>query len=150
MGDAAYDLLGLLYRAAFQCWQHDFEGSLTLAWAVIEKAQNVLWDQFLTTGYQTVNPNTKISGKRRDLLKGNRDYTASVRSQVLSLARIYSDSELNQIDEVRRKRNASMHNLEAIAPKEAMNAANCAVLVVGKVLDAQFWFSPTFGSWDTK
>jgi hypothetical protein len=149
VGEVGYDLLNLLYRAAFLCSQHDFQGSVALAWTVIEKAQNILWDRFLRTGYKTVNPNTQITGRRRKLLMGSRDYTASVRSQVLSLAQLYSDDELNGIDKVRGKRNAFMHNLEAVAPMDASNAIVWALHMIGKVLGTEFFFSPTYASWDT-
>lgn len=146
--DIFYDLLEMLYRAAFQCTQHDFQGSLVLSWVVIEKAQNALWKNFITTGYKNVNPNTNIGGHRRDILLTDHNYTAAIKSQILSLSGLYNDQELKSIDDVRKARNKLMHNLSRVDLIGAMNATTCAMSMASKVLGERIYFQVSPTSWD--
>ena len=146
--DVFYDLLEMLYRAAFQCTQHDFQGSLALSWVVIEKAQNALWRTFVTAGYKNVNPNTNVGGDRKKTLLTDHNYTAAIKSQILSLSGIYNDQELEDIDGVRKARNKLMHNLLRVDSKGAMGAATCAMSMASKVLGECIYFQISPRSWD--
>jgi hypothetical protein len=142
-----FDLFGLYYRSAFHSQSHDFQGCLALAWVVIEKCQNILWNRFISGGYKSVNPQTQIDRNRKQALSSGRDYTASIRSQILSLAGIFTDQELSEVDEVRRMRNSFMHNLERIEAQAAFDAQHVAGAMISKVLGTRFHLFGGPSSW---
>lgn len=146
--ELSYDLLEMLYRASFQCTQHDFQGSLALSWVVIEKIQNVLWKRFVMGGYKAINPNTNIIGKRKEYLLTDHNYTASIKTQILSLTGIYTDQEMIAINDIRSARNKLMHNLARVDDRKAMDAASCAMSMVSRVLHERIHFQAGPVSWD--
>jgi hypothetical protein len=121
------DLFGLYYRAAYSSQMHDFQTSLPLAWVVIEKCQNILWERFVSGGYKSFNTATQIDTKRRNILSG-RDYTVAILSQILSICGIYTDQELKDIE----------HNLENVTSNTAFRAQHTAGTLLSKVLGTRF------------
>jgi hypothetical protein len=142
-----FDLFGLYYRSAFHSQSHDFQGCLALAWVVIEKCQNILWNRFISGGYKSVNPQTQIDSNRKQALSNGRDYTASIKGQILSLAGIFTDQELSDVDAVRRLRNSFMHNLERVDVQAAVHALHVAGTLISKVLGTRFHLSGGPPSW---
>lgn len=132
------DILSLLYVAAYNIENHDHDSGLALSWVVAERCQNVLWKRFIDSGYKSINPRAVIIGKRKDILMTSRDFTASIKSQILNLAGVYSDDTLRRVDEVRRIRNDFMHNLERAYSRESLAAISIANEVLSLVLNTHF------------
>ncbi len=124
------DILSLLYVAAYNIENHDHDSGLALSWVVAERCQNVLWKRFVDSGYKRINSQAVIMGKRKDILMSSRDFTASIKSQILNLAGVYTDDTLRRMDEVRRIRNDFMHNLERAYSRES----GAAILIANEVL----------------
>jgi len=102
------DLVALLNRGASAFHDHSFEQALILAWAVTEACQSELWKRYISdaANAQTLNMNRD----RRERLHG-RDFTASVISEVLSMAGILSDDLKRRMDSARSARNKWMHGI---------------------------------------
>ena len=146
--ELALEVLDLVYRAGYHLNNHEFQTSLILCWVVIERCQNILWGDFVAGGYKTINPNSNIAGDRKKLLLSDRNFTASIKSQILALSGVYRDDELKSLDGVRKKRNAFMHGLEIITSSDAMFARRPVDLLVEKALGVKLGLFGNPGSWD--
>lgn len=146
--DLSVDILDLVYRLSYHLNNHEFQTSLILCWAVIEQCQNILWSDFIKGGYKNINACSSITGDRKKLLLTDRNFTASIRSQMLALAGIYRDQELKYLDRVRKKRNAFMHGLERISLSDAMFAHYPVEMVVERALGIKIGMFGNPGSWD--
>jgi hypothetical protein len=142
------DILDLVYRLSYHLNNHEFQTSLILCWIVIERCQNILWSDFVKGGYKHINQNSIIVGNRKKLLLTDRNFTASIKSQILALAGIYQDHELLQLDNVRRKRNAFMHGMEQVASTDAMFARTPVNILVEKALGTAIRMFGNPASWD--
>jgi hypothetical protein len=146
--DLALDILNLLYKSSFYLNNHDFQTNIILSWVILERCQNILWEDFIKGGYRQINPRSEIAGKRKKLLLEDKNFTASIKSQVLGIAGVYSDAELAALDTIRKKRNAFMHGLESVTNFEALRASLSVVLFIRKALGVNL--EPFGGpqSWD--
>ncbi len=144
------ETLGLFYRAAFNLNHHEFRTVLVLGWTIIEGGQEVLWKQFVNGGYKRINPHSEIKGKRKELLLDDRNYTASIKSQILGLAGEYSDSELERIDKVRRRRNSFMHSMKPVSMSDAFEAMWACGVVAKKAVGLTLQPFGNPGGWDYK
>lgn len=106
-----WQLLSLLYVASFQYSKHQFASSMVTSWSVIEAMQNLFWEDLLRRSDTRHGGHTKINKERRNALLTGREYTASVVSQVLSLCRSYPDVWLEALNQIRKARNAFVHDL---------------------------------------
>lgn len=148
--EASLGTLDLFYRAAFNLNHHEFQTVLVLGWAIIESCQDVLWRRFVEGGYKKANPKSEIKGKRKALLLEDKNYTASIKSQVLGLFGEYTDYELAQIDEVRKRRNSFMHSLASVSVGDAFAAMNTCRIVASKAHNLKLQSFGHPGGWDYK
>jgi hypothetical protein len=126
------------------------EASLVTAWTVSERCLNELWARYIRD--RSEHGLTKVSKKRRKDLDGI-GYTASVITEILSLAGVLEDENYEQLSAVRRKRNGWVHKLESIDYADAASAIVVAqsMLRATSLLDLQVPFYPikTYPlSWD--
>ena len=115
-------LVNLLYLGAVSYTEHDFPTALVLAWTVCERLIRILWDRYISENSEITHENGKkvqvVNSKGKDKLKG-RDYTASVMTEVLSIARVIDYEMYKRVDQVRSVRNGWLHSLDAISDRQA-------------------------------
>lgn len=95
---------------------HDFSTSLTMSWTVLEKLVSAIWKKMIEDNKSRVEEGATISfigGDRRKKLQG-RDYTASVRLEILSLLGHISTKMYDDLNKVRTSRNDWLHNFEQV------------------------------------
>ena len=119
------EILKLTYLACHQYAVHEFSSAHIIAWTVVEKLLNVMWNDLLREVDAKNGGHTAMSKDRKATLRG-RDYSASVVSQLLSLNGKVDDDILARLDAARRKRNAFAHSMEPIASNDAGRAIRLA------------------------
>lgn len=136
------DLLAEMILHAFALHSSgQLESSLVTAWTVAERCLNELWDQYIKR--HSDRAVTKVSRDRRDKLHGTA-FTASVVSEILSLAGELSHEDYERMAVVRRKRNDWVHKLTTIEPDDAAAAIVLAqaMLRAANLLDLDVPFFP--------
>lgn len=144
----AIETLDMFYRAAFNLNHHEYQTVLILGWAIIEGCQDLIWRKFVDGGYKKINPYSNIVGARKKLLREDKNFTASIKSQILSLCGEYADYELKEIDEVRRRRNGFMHSLSPVSVDDAFAAMRGCGMVAVKALGLKLQPFGNPGGWD--
>ena len=91
------DIVFMLYRSSLEVRKSNFDISIILSFFVIEKMVNLIWIDLLK----------EKSLKKK--LKENRDYTVSIKSNVLYMNGKISREELDKIDKARQYRNSIAH-----------------------------------------
>ncbi len=133
LGNNFVTSLALLHQVSYQYRIHQFASAHIAGWSLAEQVLTILWEQYqieVSTGPAAV---TSISNKRRSLLNG-RDYSASIITQILSLAGKISDERLEKLDQARRSRNAFAHALRPITGADAQNALTTATDMLSDIL----------------
>ena len=148
--DDSLNTLDLLYRASFNLNHHEYQTVLVIGWAVIEACQELLWKRMVAGGYKRFNPSSEITGKRKKLLLTDRNFTASIKGQILALVGEYQDSELELIDRVRKKRNDFMHSLDSVTEHDAFEAMWACGIVASKSLGLKVTPFGNPSGWDYK
>lgn len=92
----------------------NYETSLVFSWFIVEELINLLWDDFLTeNSFEMPDKSQRINKDRRNLLNG-RDYTTSVRSNILELAGCLEFGLFSDINTVRAHRNHIVHQKKGV------------------------------------
>lgn len=142
------DIMELYYRIACQKSNHEPQTALILVWSLIERCQNILWDIlwdiFMKNGYKSIAPNADIKGKRIEVLLFQRRYTAAIQTQILGLSDTCSDTDVESLDQARKKRNDFMHSMQEIVNVDAFGAQLAAANLKIKTFDVEL---RPFGSW---
>lgn len=121
-------LAALLLRSAKSYREHDFSGSLIVSWTVLEKLVSILWFKLVEKNRRRGKPPEDtifITRERKKKLEG-RDYSASVRIEILSLMEEIDLETYNNLSEIRKSRNDWMHELESANDKAAILAIRTA------------------------
>jgi hypothetical protein len=111
-------LTELLYRAAVQYSEYRVAECLILSWAVCERLLTELWERYLKSSERSGTEELRINADRRQKLK-SRDYTSSVRLEVLELASQLPNEIFCAVDDVRKIRNDWLHSLSNVKGQEA-------------------------------
>lgn len=89
----------------------NYETALVLSWFVIESTLNALWSKHLDSLNRDLPDRRKrINADRRATLATGRDYTSSVKSNMLELWAVLSPELFRDIDTVRGYRNGVVHD----------------------------------------
>lgn len=105
----ALQLCALLNRSLTAYKDHDFPTSLVTAWSVIEAAQSSIWSEYV---HESCDRNALTLNKDRRKKLHGRDFSASVVTEILSLAGRYSEESRRAVDEPRQARNSWLHSTE--------------------------------------
>lgn len=140
--------LDLFYRTAFHNSNHEFQTVLILGWALIEACQNTIWEHYVCGGYKATNPHSNITGARLKHLRTDRNFTASIKGQILALAGKFSDNDLEHIDKVRRKRNSFMHGLSTVTQSDAFDTMFACRVVARMAFGLELMPFGNSGGWD--
>ncbi|HZG39076.1 MAG TPA: hypothetical protein VEZ50_10385 [Nodosilinea sp.] len=96
--------VNLLHRVAKALSEHNlrsYDNSLVMSWFLLETYINTKWEELLES--------RNILGKRKATLKG-RDYTASVKTEILEMHNLITLSRYEQLNRIRKARNDIAHN----------------------------------------
>jgi hypothetical protein len=100
--------------------------SLVNAWFVCEREISDRWQVFVASRAKTYDDHReRINTERRKFLAG-KDFTASVMSNILELIDVFTNDDLQILDEIRRARNGIAHNL---------NGKNCDAKICQSAID---------------
>lgn len=131
-------LASLFNFAIVSLQDYDYPRSLITLWAIIERLLDAKWTEYIGSqrkrnidGEETVF----INSDRVKKLDG-RDYTASVRTEVLSLLDCLSFDAYKKMESVRRARNGWMHELRDVKMSDAAEA----VQVAAELFDSVYRF----------
>jgi len=112
------DSLNLLIHSYTNLTNGEINQSFILSWTIIEQYLNYKWDSLLKS--------KQVSSNRQKKLKG-RDYTASVKTEILNLFDCVKDDEYILLNSLRKKRNDFMHELMNIPNEIAQESLNLAL-----------------------
>ncbi|HUW83634.1 MAG TPA: hypothetical protein VMZ31_12650 [Phycisphaerae bacterium] len=143
-------LAELLLHAFYLHESGKYEGSHITAWTIAERCLRELWKTHLgqlDSQYTGADSEEKfINSERKQKLTGG-DFTASVISEKLSLAGVLPCDRYKLVSQVRKTRNAWLHDLHAIGREDAGKAIVLAQFMLREtgVLDVDILF-PVFGT----
>jgi len=112
------DFLNLLIHSFTNLTKGEINQSFILSWTIIEQYLNYKWDSLLNS--------KKVSSSRQKKLRG-RDYTASVKTEILNLFDIVKKNEYIVLNSLRKKRNDFMHQIVNIPNEVAQESLNLAL-----------------------
>lgn len=133
-GEEYTEVMTLIYIACHQYSQHQFSSAHLIAWAVVEKLINMIWNQLQNEVSKVNGGHTELTKKRKELLAG-RDYTASVIIQILSINKKIDDNFLDLLNNARKKRNDFAHSLVPISADDAIKIILLATDLVSKQIN---------------
>jgi hypothetical protein len=110
-------LADLLLGAYVSNFNLRFAEALGLAWLVIEKLLNERWLKYIQQN-RVRNGKSFINNDRLERLKGI-DYSASIRSEILSLLNEFSQEEYVRLNQIRGTRNKWFHGLNSVTLEES-------------------------------
>lgn len=113
-----FNSLLLLIHSHSNLLNGELNQSFILSWTVLEQYLYYKWDLFLDK--------KEISGKRLKKLKG-REYTASVKTEMLNLFGYITKEDFKILNDLRNKRNKFMHEIKEITRKEAIQSRALAL-----------------------
>lgn len=105
-----------------------FELSLISSWTALERLLNDAWKHYVDSSGQRLPPQLapQINKNRRKKLIEGRDYSASVITEVLSLAGTFPPATYETIDRVRKARNDWIHGLKSVTEDDAYDSIRLA------------------------
>jgi hypothetical protein len=124
-------LVDLFARSCKTFEEGHYSVSLTESWTVTEKMLDVLWSRFVKAGTeQTVDIGGQavpmIDKRRKDFLKDDRSFSASVRSEVLCFTGKLPHDLYLRLGQVRKARNQWIHDVEPVSMQTAHESAKVA------------------------
>jgi hypothetical protein len=140
LGSSFVDMLALTHVASHQYSLHQFPSAHLIAWSVVEKLINHMWDQLQHEIDEKNGGFTKMDSARRDLLDG-RDYTASVITQFLSFNKKVDDKTLDDLNKARARRNKFAHNLAPIVAQDAGGVIQLATKLMSTIINYPVTFN---------
>ena len=129
--------------ALFSLQNHDYPSSLITSWTIIEQMLDTNWEKYISNNRTRILNDEEqpfINEKRAQTLRG-RDYSASIRTEVLSLVNELPMSIYTSINNVRKTRNKWMHEMDNVSLNDSCSAlqgvADLFNLVYGYSLPTQ-------------
>ena len=120
--------VSILAQSLGQYKMANFDISVILAWTLIEQHIGKLWEWFVGASNLTyANGNRRIDKERRKSLENTRDYSASIRSNILEFLNVIPFEEFNRINKLRKCRNDFIHSREPCRIEDAgLGIRNCS------------------------
>jgi len=112
-------MLDLFVRSSKSYQDHNYSASLITNWSIIEKLTFELWNRYLDKN-RNRGGTPFINRKRLDKLNDTRTFTASVVTEILSLAKYIDKGLYEDMSSVRQVRNNWIHSLKAVSREDAM------------------------------
>jgi hypothetical protein len=117
-------------RALAQYHAGNFGTSVVLSWFVVESELNRLWESYLDSIQREYQDGSRrVNKDRRKGFVEGRDWTASVKSNVLELAEVLTFEQFRRVDRVRGYRNDVVHESYTVrcGPDRAKDAIELAL-----------------------
>ena len=118
INEKIFESLNILIHSYTNITKGELNQSFVLSWTIIEQYLNYKWDSLLK--------NKEVSNNRQKKLKG-RDYTASIKTEILNLFEYIEEDEYLILNNLRKKRNDFMHELVNIPHGIAEKSFNLAI-----------------------
>ena len=135
---ANWQLIALLNKAVLSTHRGEFAEAHILSWAVIEKIIQNEWDRFIESTNEILDDGAKtVNSKRKEILN-NRDYTVSVRTEMLELAKIIPYTLYKRLSPIRKTRNDWMHNLGPVSLQDCRECYEVAREFLSRKLGYEF------------
>jgi hypothetical protein len=123
-------LLADLYARSCKAFEeHNYPLCVITAWAISEKLLRLLWERYVEANRErTVEGKTVvfINKNRKERLTKDREFTAGMISEFLSLTNALPFPLYQQLTEIRKARNAWMHDLRSMSRELAELSVNVA------------------------
>jgi len=123
-------LADLFLRASKAFQEHFYSLALTSSWTLTERMISVLWKRYLADN-RVRNGAPFINSERLKRLNDNRSYTASVMSEILSLADRIPFETYVKMNDVRQARNGWIHSMSPVGRE----TASVALSLCSEMLD---------------
>ncbi|MFH1933991.1 MAG: hypothetical protein ABIN18_20770 [Pseudomonadota bacterium] len=123
--------VNLLHRVAKSLSEHNlrnYDNSLVMSWFILETYINDEWEKLLAI--------KEITGKRKKILQG-RDYTASVKTEILETHGVITPDRYESLNKIRKVRNAIAHNFgsRSATKQESSEALILVQEIIGEHLE---------------
>lgn len=112
----------LYARSCKEYEDHNYELCLVTAWAITEKLLQRLWERYIEDNLKREIDGSEvnfINNDRKKRLNDGRNFSASVISEILSLANYLPLSLYKELLSVRKERNNWLHDLKPISRRTA-------------------------------
>lgn len=132
-------LVSLFNFALVSLQDHDYPKSLITSWAIIECLLDLKWSEYIKKQRQaTINGKT-VTFINRDRLRKleGQDYTASVKTEILSLLGILPFDIYKDMENLRKVRNGWMHELKLVEMSEAFDAIKVVSVLYKMAYDVE-------------
>lgn len=113
-----FNSLLLLIHSYSNLLNGEINQSFILSWTILEQYLNYKWDLLLDR--------KEIIGNRLKKLTG-RDYTASIKTEMLNLFGYLTKEDYEILNDLRKKRNKFIHEIKKISSDKAIRSLNLAV-----------------------
>lgn len=130
---AIIQMVEAAYLAACRSAEGRLGEAITLAWGVCEQLLSISWKEFIAEA----STKSKITGKRRKNLLEGRDYTASVKTEILELNGRFAPDLYSLIDNARKARNDWMHEMKEPNNVQVLDALHAAEGLLQSALGIQ-------------
>ena len=114
-----FNSLLLLIHSHSNLLNSETNQSFILSWTILEQYLNFKWDKLLEK--------KEVLGKRKKKLKG-RDYTASIKMEMLNVLGYITKEDYIILNELRKERNKFMHEITQISRERAIQTLNLAII----------------------
>jgi hypothetical protein len=121
-----WQLLSLLNKAVYLVQKAEFAQSHVLSWSVAEILIGIEWERYILSTDQTINNEKTMNRQREKNFIENADYTASIRAEILEMAKVLPYSLYKRSISVRKIRNAWLHKLRPVTMENCINCYEIA------------------------
>jgi hypothetical protein len=130
-------LVSLFNFAMVSLQDHDYPRSLITSWAIIEQLLDLKWTEYMKDHRSEIISGEKFTFINADRLKKleGMDYTASVRTEMLSLLGSLPFDVYKDMENARRVRNGWMHELKVVKMSDALDAIRVASFLYESAYD---------------
>lgn len=121
----------------------NYELAVVLAWTVIEAMTDRFWQQYLDANRSRKVGEVEMPFIRGDRLKrlNDREYTAAIRTEILSLTGELESELYQRCTDARQARNSWLHRMKPVGYRAAMSAVETAALLIEKRSTVRFRFA---------
>ncbi|MXW59002.1 MAG: hypothetical protein F4X68_10010 [Acidimicrobiia bacterium] len=130
-----------VYLASCRYTEGRLGEAIILAWGACEQLLAKMWGTFL----KSMQSSGRLTGQRRSRL-GTRDYTVSVRAEMLELGSRLDYELYRQVDDARIARNKWAHDMKAPSTAQLHSAMSAAEGLFEEVYDIRLRFPLNAGS----
>jgi hypothetical protein len=132
-------LTSLFNFAMVSLQDHDYPRSLITSWAIIERLLDREWSAYMAGRRKEIIDGVELAFINTERLKKleSRDYTASVKTEILSLLGALPFDTYKGMENVRKVRNGWMHELKLVKMADALDGIKVAAKLFKSAYDME-------------